>query len=89
MLYPRGESFLSSLHTHKDPHTHTSHTCRDLPFAASFLASAPRLTQLQVGWELLYPFLSIPPPLFPHWGTGTSGLELGVRRLSLRAEWGS
>lgn len=88
MLYPPEQSFLSSLHTHKEPPP-PSHTCRDLPCAASFLASAPKLTQLKAGWELLYPFLSIPPLLFPHQGTGTSGLELGVRRLSLRAEWGS
>lgn len=67
----------------------TSHNCRNLPFAASLLASAPRLTQPKVGWKLLYPFLFIPPPLFPHWGTGSPRLELGVRRLSLRAQWGS
>lgn len=36
----------------------TSHNCRNLPFVASLLASAPRLTQPKVGWKLLPSFSS-------------------------------
>lgn len=62
-------------------------TCRNVPLAAFFLASASRLSQPKVRWKLLCPLLSLSPSLFPHQGTGTPCLQ--VQRLSFRTEWGS
>lgn len=64
----------------RSPHLSTAETSGLQPRSWPVLQGCPSPGW---GWEPLDPLLSLPPPLFPRGALGA-----GVRKLSLRAEWG-